>query len=146
LHASKGTNHEDSSTETFPESVETNIGVDFSSGFTGFVHDRDHSVSWMRYNSAENTCNITRHESDHELGTFAVLTLWLGENISVEFGNNLFESNKLNNGVWDLSSPKWLDTLVETGSSFLGVDDLESLNSGFGEFSWGRSLHSNLDL
>jgi hypothetical protein len=71
----------------------------------------------MRNNSAENTGNITRHESDHELGSFAVFTLWLGENISVEFGDDLFESDKLNNSVWDLSSPKWLDTLVETGRS-----------------------------
>jgi len=137
LHASKGTNHEDSCSETFPEPVESNIGVDFSSTLSGFVHDRDHGISWVRNSGAEDTGNVTRHEGDHELSSFAIFTLWLGENITIEVSDNLLESDELDNGVWNLSAPKWLDSLVETGSSFLRFDHIESFNSRFGEFTWG---------
>jgi hypothetical protein len=78
LEASKGTNHEDSGTETLPESVESNLSVDLldlgHSGTTSgsLVEDGDHGVSWMGNNGAENTGNVTRHESNHELGTLGV--------------------------------------------------------------------------
>ena len=32
-----------------------------------FVHDGNHRVSWVRNDSAEDTCEVTRHEGDHEL-------------------------------------------------------------------------------
>ena len=39
LKASKSTNHENSSSKTFPETVETNICVDLSSTLSGLVHN-----------------------------------------------------------------------------------------------------------
>jgi len=112
LHASKGTNHENSGSETLPESVETNILVDLSGALSSLVHDGHHSISWMRDNSAENTSNITRHEGNHKLGGLAVFALWLSENVRVEVLDDLLESDELHNGVRNLSSPKWLKTLV----------------------------------
>ena len=72
LEASKGTNHEDSGTETLPESTESDLFKDLldlgHSGTTSssLVEDGDHDVSWMENNGAENIRNVTRHESDYE--------------------------------------------------------------------------------
>lgn len=78
LEAGKGTNHENSSSETLPESWESNLSINLfdlsTSRFSGrsLVQDRDHSVSWMGHNGAENTGNVTGHESNHKLGTLAI--------------------------------------------------------------------------
>ena len=146
LHASKGTNHENSGSETLPESVETNILVDLTSTLSGLVHDRDHGVSWMRDDGAENTGNITRHEGDHKLGSLAVFALWLGEDVGIEFSDDLLESDELDDGIWNLSHPKWLDTLVETGGSFCRFNLVESGNTVSWESSLSGGLHSNFGL
>lgn len=152
LKAGEGTNHEDSGTETLPESCESNLCVDLlnlrPSGTTSLslVEDGDHGVSWMRNEGAENTGNVTRHESDHELFSLAVRGLWLGEDISVEFSDNLLESDELDNGVWNLSSPKWLETLVESTVTLSGLDLLETGHGGSWEFSSVGGLHLNLQL
>ena len=144
LEASKGTNHEDSGTKTLPESVETNVGVDLSDGSTLLVHDGDHGVSWMRNNGAEDTGNVTRHEGDHELGGLAVLALWLGEDVAIEVLDDLLEGDELDNGVWDLSSPEWLDTLVELSTLSLHLS--EASDGVSWELSWIRGLHFDLQL
>jgi hypothetical protein len=82
----------------------------------------------MGDNGTEDTCSVTRHEGDHELGSLSIITLWLGENVGVEGGDNLLESDELDNGVWNLSSPEWCETLVESVHAFLGIDLVESLN------------------
>jgi len=143
LHASEGTNHENSGSETLPESVEANILVDLTGTLSSLVHDRDHGVSWMRDGSTEHTGNITRHEGDHELGTLAVFVLWLGEIVSIEILDDLLESDELDNGVWNLSHPEWFDTLVESGGSLLRFDLVESGDTTGWEGSLSGSLHSD---
>lgn len=78
------------------------------------------------------------------MSTLSVGFLRVGPDISVEEGNTLFEEDELNDGVWNLSSPEWSDTLIETGISFSGLN----LSPSFSEFSWEgswlRCLHLNL--
>ena len=152
LEASKGTNHEDSGTETLPESTESDLFKDLldlgHSGTTSssLVEDGDHGVSWMGNNGAENTGNVTRHESDHQLGALGVGALWLGEYFFVEFSDNLLESDELHNGVWNLSSPKWLKTLVESRGTLGGLNLLVTGKGGSWELTLVGSLHLNLQL
>ena len=152
LEASKGTNHEDSGTKTLPESSESNLSIDLldlgHSGTTSssLVEDGDHGVSWMGNNGAENTGNVTRHESDHKLGALGVGALWLGEYGRVEFSDNLLESDELDNGVWNLSSPKWLKTLVESSGTLSGLNLLVTGKGGSWELTLVGSLHLNLQL
>ena len=152
LEASKGTNHEDSGTETLPESTESDLSIDLldlgHSGTTSssLVEDGDHGVSWMGNNGAEHTSNVTGHESDHELGALGVGALWLGEYGRVEFSDNLLESDELDNGVWNLSSPEWGKTLVETVVTLGSLNLSESSHSGGWEFTLGGGLHLNLQL
>jgi hypothetical protein len=44
-----------------------------------------------------------------------------------------------------LSTPKWLDTSVESIGSLISQNGAISSNSALGELSWLSSLHSNLD-
>jgi len=80
------------------------------------------------------------------LSSLAVFALWLGEDVRVEVSDDLLESDELNDGVWNLSCPKWLDTLVETGGSFLGFDLVESGDTVSWESSLSGGLHSNFGL
>jgi hypothetical protein len=152
LEAGKGTNHENSGSKTLPETVESDFTIDLlnlsSGGFArrSLVEDGDHGISWMRNDGAEDTSDVTRHEGNHHLFSLGVFTLWLGENVSVEGLHNLFEGDKLDDGVWNLSAPEWGQTLVETVGSFSGFDLVETLNSTSGEGSWLRSLHSDFEL
>ena len=153
MHAGKGTNHENSGSDTFPETVETDFGIDFFNlgsssgvGFTSLVKDGNHSIGWVGNDGAEHTGNVTGHEGDHELGALAVRALLLGEDAGIELSNDLLEGDELDDGVWDLSSPEWLKTLVESVDSFGFVDSLESFNSAGGESTWLSGLHFNFKL
>ena len=74
LETGEGTNHDDSCTETVPETLETDFTVDFLNLLASWsiavslVEDGDHGVSGVRHNSAEDTSPVTRQEGDHELG------------------------------------------------------------------------------
>jgi len=79
LHAGKGTNHENSGSDTFPETVETDFIIDFlnlssSSGIrcTSLVKDGNHSIGWVGNNGLVHIGNVTGHEGDHELGALGV--------------------------------------------------------------------------
>ena len=152
LEASKGTNHEDSGTKTLPESGESNLGVDLlnlrpgGATSSSLVEDGDHGISWVRNDGAENTSDVTGHEGNGKLSSLGVGGFLLGEDLSVELGNDLLESDELDNGVWNLSSPEWLKTLVESVDSLGRVDGVESLDGTGWESSFVSSLHSNLKL
>ena len=60
--------------------------------------------------------------------------------------DNLLESDKLDNCVWNLSSPKWLETVKETCISFSISDLVESCHSVSRESSFSSGLHSYLSL
>ena len=100
----------------------------------------------MRNNSAENTSPVTSHEGNHKLEVLGVRITGGGENVSVEVTDGLLESNELNDGVWDLSAPKGLDTLVHTSPSLVVHNLGPCLTEGLGESTSIRSLHSNLGL
>jgi len=151
LQAGEGTNHENSCSKTLPESGETDFTVNLrdlsTSGLVGsgsLVEDGDHGISWMGDDGAENTGNITGHESDSELGTLTVAGLLSGEDVSVEHLHDLFEGDELHNGVWYLSAPKWGQSFVETVGTFGGFQVSETCSGGFGELAWLRSLHFDL--
>ena len=154
LETSEGSNHEDSGSETVPESLESNLSVDLSDLSAGghtvavssLVEDRDHSVSWVRNNSTENTGPVSREESNEELSALAVGLLWSSPDVLVHSLDGVLESSELNHSVWHLSEPQWGETLVESVPS-LGVHDLwPSLTSGGWEGAWVRGLHTDLQL
>jgi len=128
LHAGEGTNHENSCSETLPETIESNVLVDFSSTLSSLIHNGDHGISWVRNDSAEYTCRVTRGEGNSKLGGFAVFILWLSEDVGVEKLYEFLKGNELDDGIWDLSEPKWLNTSVETVESFGRVDKIESFD------------------
>lgn len=152
LETGEGTNHNDSCSETVPETLETDFAVDFfdllTSWCVGFslVEDGDHGVGGVRNDSAEDTSPVTRQESDHELGILGVGVLGSGEDILVEGLDSVFEGGELNHGVWDLSHPQRSDTLVETIDTFVGLDLSETLEEVSCEGSVVSSLHSDFNL
>ena len=100
----------------------------------------------MGNDGAEHTGNVTGHEGDHELGALTVGALVLGEDVGVESLDDSLESDKLDDGVWNLSGPEWLETLVESGDSFSFVDGLQTLDGAGGESTWLSGLHFNFKL
>lgn len=74
LETSQGTDHDDSCSESSPESAESDLGVDllhvFSVGGSfglDSVQLGDHSVSGLGNEGTEDTSNVTGHEGDGEL-------------------------------------------------------------------------------
>jgi len=61
-------------------------------------------------------------------------------------GNDLFKSDKLDNGVWDLSAPEWGKTFVESVRTFGSLDLVESLDGTGWESTFFRGLHFDLEL
>ena len=146
LETSEGTNHDDTSTETVPETGESNSGVDLTGGTTLLVHDGDHGVSGVRDDSAEDTSPVTSHEGDHKLEVLRVRLTGSSEDVSVKESDGLLESDKLNDGVGDLSAPEGNDTLVEAVPS-LSLHDLgPALTESKGESTLVRGLDSDFDL
>jgi len=146
LETRKRTNHEDTSTEAIPETLEADLSINGANCATSLVHDGDHSVSGVRHDSAEDTSPVTSQEGNCKLLVLAVSFTRFGEDICVECSHCLFEDNELNDSVWDLSCPKWVDTLVETVPSF-GLHDLgPSFSGSLREGSSIGSLHSDFEL
>lgn len=115
LETSKGTDHKNSGKETSPETRETDLRVDVTNTLTlvfRSIHLGDHGISRVRDESAEDTSQVTRHESNRQLLSLGVFTSGSGEELSVEKFNDLFEGDELNNGIGDLSSPKRRQDIV----------------------------------
>ena len=153
MKAGEGTDHENSGSETLPESIESDLSIDLLDLGKGaaisslsLVEDGDHGVSWMGNEGAEHTGNVTGHESNHKLSSLAIGVLWRSENRAVEFLHNLLESHELHNGVWNLSGPEWLETLIEASVTLGGLNLLESGDGGGWEFSLVGGLHFDLQL
>lgn len=126
LETGQGTNHENSGSETSPQSSHSDFSVNFLYIFTerGFRFNviqfrhpklsKLHGIGGVGYDGAEDTGQITRGESDSKLGGFAVFALGFSENMLVEFLNNIFKSNKLNHSVGNLSAPERHETLEKS--------------------------------
>jgi len=101
LETSEGTNHDDSCSESSPESLESDFSVDLADVFAESslsldgVELGDHGISRVRDDSTEDTSAVSRHECDGELLTLGVFTSRLGEDLGVEELNDLLECNEL---------------------------------------------------
>lgn len=151
METSEGTNHENSGSETLPESVESNLSVDLLDLLSNWlwgsslVDNGNHGVRWVGNESAEDTGPVSRQEGNHELGGLAVRRLWLSEDVFVESLNGVLEGSELNHGVWDLSHPEWLKTSVENSVSILSAHLAVSSEERSWESAWLGSLHLDLD-
>ena len=146
LETSERTDHEDSGTETLPETLEADIGVDLASSATLLVHDGDHRVSGVRDDGAEDTSKVTGHEGDHELCRLGVGALGGGEDVLVECLHSVLEGAELDHGVGDLAGPERLETSVEAIPALSVHDPWPSLAGGLGESALVGSLHADLQL
>ena len=153
LHAGKGTYHENSSSNTFPESIESNFTIDFfnlssSSLFrcSSLVKNGNHGISWMRNNSTEDTSKVTRHKGNHKLSTLTIWALLFSENFLIELLYNSLKSNEFNNCVWNLSCPKWCKTFIESVHAFCCVNLIQSFDCTSSECTGFRCLHFNFKL
>ena len=153
LETGEGTDHNDTGTETVPESLEADFFVDgldlFAGGALGvgsLVEDGDHGVSGVGDDSAEDTSDLTGSESDTELGGLGVVVSASGEDVGVESSDDLLEGDELNNCVGNLTAPEGGETLVESVPAFVLHDLVPAGNSGGGEGSGGGGLHSDLEL
>ena len=120
LQASECTNHDDTNRETVPETRESDILVDSAHGSTKAfpslsvgVEFADHDIGGMGDDSAENTGEVTTDEGDTSLLALGVIVLGTWES-GVDHLNDGLEGGEFHHGVWDLSAPKRIDTLVET--------------------------------
>jgi hypothetical protein len=146
LETSEGTNHNDTGTETVPETSETDSGIDLANGTTVLVHDGDHGVSGVGNDSAEDTSPVSGHKGDHKLEILGIALTGGSENISIQSTDGLFESDELHNGVGDLSTPEGDDTLVETVPALRLHDLGPAFTEGSGEGTLVGGLNSDFDL
>lgn len=75
-----------------------------------FAH---HGISGVRDDSAEDTSQIAGSECNSQLGGLRVVLLAKGEDVVIEELDKPFESDELDNSVWDLTRPERDETLVE---------------------------------
>lgn len=98
LETSEGTDHNNSCSESVPESLEADITIYFCNlganwgAAASLVEDGDHGISRVGNKSAEDTSPITRDEGDHELEVLGVGVLRVGEHICVESLHGLLKA------------------------------------------------------
>ena len=152
LESSEGTDHEDTGTETVPESLESDFTVDLFDLLTSWfitrllVQNGDHGICGMGNQSAEDTSPVTGQERYHKLSVFAVLILGLGEDVSIECLHSVLEGAELDHSVGDLSSPEWAKTLVESVDAFPLINQGHSFSGGFWESTCVSCLHADFEL
>jgi len=109
LEASQGTDHDNTGTETLGgEGGKTGLGGNGTDGLAlvfGFAQQGDQRVGGVGDDSANDTREVTRGESDSELGGLAIGFLRSGEDFSVEDLDDLLEEVELGHGVRDLQGP-----------------------------------------
>jgi len=138
LETSQGTDHDNSGEKTCPKTFKSDISINLAnfrssrsfqiSSLTD--QQTEDGISRMRYYGAENTCKITGSESNSELGWFGIIFFSKSEDIVIEELDKSFESNKLDDGVRDLSRPKWDNTFVKSLISFFSFKLCKSCSEG----------------
>lgn len=105
-HTSKGTNHDNTGTETLGgERDNADFGGDLTDALAsvrGFAHKGDDRVGWVRDDSADDTGKVTGGEGDTELRGLAVGIFRRGEHAAVEHLHNVLEEEELRHRVGDL--------------------------------------------
>lgn len=150
LETSQSTNHDNTHGKTVPEPTESNFPVDtahdFSKGFTRLsigIEFADHDISGMRDNGTENTSEITTSEGYTGLGSFSVVAL-LSRQAVINHFHNSFKRGKLHHGIWDLTSPQWIQSLVEASVAFFASNCVDSVECACIRVG-NCALHSHLD-
>jgi hypothetical protein len=77
------------------------------------VQFADHDIGRVGDDGAENTSQVTGGECNRSLDSFTVVVLGARE-VVVHKLNDCFKGGELHHGVWDLASPQWVETFVET--------------------------------
>ena len=149
METGQSTDHDNTDGKTVPETTESNLGVDTGDSGTSSlggellsVDLRDHDISGVRDNSAEDTSNVTTEERDTSLGKERVLFLRLRQ-VVVDGLDSLLERSELNHGVRNLTGPQRRETLVEGTESFSSSNLLVSIENRGGK---GRDRGLGLDL
>ena len=96
----------------------------------------------MRDDGAEDSGDVPRGESDHELFGFGALVTWLGHDVGVQRLHSLLEAGELHHGVGDLAHPQRFEPAEEGARSLLGLHPGETITKG-GRIV--RSLNSDLE-
>ena len=165
LEPSEGTDHDDTDWKTIPETTKANVLVDAVhgstdsfSGLTIGIELADHDIGRVRDDGAEDTGDVTSAERDGGLSALTVVAL-LARKTVIDHLDDGLEGCELHHGVWDLTTPERVQTLVQTrncqkstqcqmfhspcgsfGGNYLGNTIVRS----FGEWRHGR-LHADLD-
>jgi len=98
----------------------------------------------MGYDSAENSSPVAGEECDSNLSYFRVVFLRFGrEWDSIHPSYGFLESDKLYDGIWNLSAPKRNKSLVHTSPSLILHDLIPCSSKIFRETSCHICLHSD---
>lgn len=97
----------------------------------------------MRHNRTQNTRQITRRERHTRLRGLAVLTL-LTRHPVVNHLHNRLKRRKLHHRIRDLTSPKRIQTLVETCPAFFTGDGIDAVKGALVGVRHG-ALHAYFD-
>jgi len=149
LETGEGADHDNSGTDTVPQTLEADVSVDVSNLLSHrgvarlLVEDGDHGVSGLGHDSAENTGKVPGGKDDRELSSLRVGLLRVSENVAIECTHDVLESAELDHGVGHLAHPQGTKSLIETVPALVGLDGVEALKESWSEVG---SLHSDLDL
>merc|ERR1719189_1205680 len=136
LEGSQGSNHDDSGTQSSPQSLESeSLSSISNAGSLSLVHVADDGIGWVRHDGAEDSSDVAGSEGDHQLLRLAALRPGLGHHVLVDGLHGPLEAGELHHGVGDLSAPQGNQGLVETVDALILHYLGESSPQGGGEGS-----------
>lgn len=150
LESSEGSDHDDTWHKSLPDSSESELLEDSSSGgLRVLVELGDDGVGWVGDDGAEDSGDVSGDKGDNELLGLGALGSWLRHNVLVESLDGLLEAGELHHGVRDLSHPEWWESLVESSKSLGLVDEWSAsakswwgswsgLDTDLGGLHWGK--------
>lgn len=150
LEGGKSTDHDNSHRKTVPQTLKANVAIDSAHSLGSTlaslavrVELGNHDIGRMRDGSTSNTSNVTTEEGDTGLCKRTVAVLGLAK-VAVNLVDCSLKGRKLDHGIWDLSGPERIKTLVEASETLLLHDSAPSCTEG-GRVRWDVSLHADLE-
>lgn len=120
LEGGEGTDHDDTRSESLPETSETKLLNDISGRCAAvLVELGNDGVGGMRNNGAEHSSDVSGNERHHQLFTLRAFGTRLGDRVLVDQLDSSLEAGELHHRVWDLSHPKRRESLEETRETFI---------------------------
>lgn len=123
----QGTNHHNTDRQSIPQTPESNISVDAAhrstKGLTRLtvrIQLADHHVGRVRDHRTENTSQVTTSKRNSRLCTLVVVR-FLAWQVLVDHLDNRLKRGKLHHRVGNLATPKWIQTLVQTGVETVNI-------------------------